>query len=302
MSNEPVLVVGGTGHLGGQVVDALQQRGKQVRALVRPTSEASKLEAKGVEVVRGDMLDKRSLAAAMSGVDAVVSTAAGYTRRNKNATEIDTVGQANLAEAAADTDVRRFVLTSILTCDLTPQVSHFWHKKLAEDALERYEVPFVALRPGAFLDMVTQMGGDPFAKKRLMWFGTASVPLTFVLTSDQARYLAEAVDADVQDGERIDIGWQRPVSMHDIAEIASRLLGEQIKVRAVPTVLVKALTTAVGLVVPGVADMGAMLAWFETGKYVADTTRQEQVFGHVPTPEEAVSDFVRRLGHVPASA
>ena len=302
MSNEPVLVVGGTGHLGGQVVDALQQRGKQVRALVRPTSEASKLEAKGVEVVRGDMLDKRSLAAAMSGVDAVVSTAAGYTRRNKNATEIDTVGQANLAEAAADTDVRRFVLTSILTCDLTPQVSRFWHKKLAEDALERYEVPFVALRPGAFLDMVTQMGGDPFAKKRLMWFGTASVPLTFVLTSDLARYLAEAVDADVQDGERIDIGWQRPVSMHDIAEIASRLLGEQIKVRAVPTVLVKALTTAVGLVVPGVADMGAMLAWFETGKYVADTTRQEQVFGHVPTPEEAVSDFVRRLGHVPASA
>ena len=302
MSNEPVLVVGGTGHLGGQVVDALQQRGKQVRALVRPTSEASKLEAKGVEVVRGDMLDKRSLAAAMSGVDAVVSTAAGYTRRNTNATEIDTVGQANLAEAAADTDVRRFVLTSILTCDLTPQVSHFWHKKLAEDALERYEVPFVALRPGAFLDMVTRMGGDPFAKKRLMWFGTASVPLTFVLTSDLARYLAEAVDADVQDGERIDIGWQRPVSMHDIAEIASRLLGEQIKVRAVPTVLVKALTTAVGLVVPGVADMGAMLAWFETGKYVADTTRQEQVFGHVPTPEEAVSDFARRLGHVPASA
>ena len=302
MSHEPVLVGGGTGHLGGQVVDALQQRGKQVRALVRPTSEASKLEAKGVEVVRGDMLDKRSLAAAMSGVDAVVSTAAGYTRRNKNATEIDTVGQANLAEAAADTDVRRFVLTSILTCDLTPQVSHFWHKKLAEDALERYEVPFVALRPGAFLDMVTRMGGDPFAKKRLMWFGTASVPLTFVLTSDLARYLAEAVDADVQDGERIDIGWQRPVSMHDIAEIASRLLGEQIKVRAVPTVLVKALTTAVGLVVPGVADMGAMLAWFETGKYVADTTRQEQVFGHVPTPEEAVSDFARRLGHVPASA
>lgn len=187
MSNEPVLVVGGTGFLGGQVVDALQQRGRNVRALVRPTSDASKLETKGVEVVRGDMLDRRSLVAAMDGVDAVVSTAAGYTRRNKNATENDTVGQANLAEAASDAGVRRFVLTSILTCDLTPHVSHFWHKKLAEDALERYEVPFVALRPGAFLDMVTQMGGDPFAKKRLMWFGTTTAPLTFVLTSDVAR-------------------------------------------------------------------------------------------------------------------
>lgn len=301
MSNKAVLVIGGTGDLGGQVVDALQQRGKQVRALVRPTSDASKLEAKNVEVVRGDMLDRRSLAAAMDGADAVVSTAAGYTRRDKNATEIDTVGQANLAEAAADAGVRRFVLTSILTCDLTPHVSHFWHKKLAEDALERYEVPFVALRPGAFLDMVTQMGGDPFAKKRLMWFGTTTVPLTFVLTADVARYLGEAVDADVQDGARIDIGWTRPVSMREIAQIASRLLGEEVKVRSVPAVVVKALTTVAGLVVPGVSDLGAMLGWFETGKYIADTTRQAAVFGHVPTPEEAVADFARRLGHTPAT-
>ena len=41
MSNEgPVLVVGGTGMLGGKVVSALQAGGKQVRALVRPGSDA----------------------------------------------------------------------------------------------------------------------------------------------------------------------------------------------------------------------------------------------------------------------
>ena len=32
----PVVVVGGTGMLGGQVVTALLSRGKRVRALVRP--------------------------------------------------------------------------------------------------------------------------------------------------------------------------------------------------------------------------------------------------------------------------
>jgi uncharacterized protein YbjT (DUF2867 family) len=57
MTNAPVLVVGGTGYLGGQVIDALLNRGKNVRALVRPTSDASGLEAKGVEIVRGDVLD-----------------------------------------------------------------------------------------------------------------------------------------------------------------------------------------------------------------------------------------------------
>jgi uncharacterized protein YbjT (DUF2867 family) len=67
---KPVLVVGATGHVGGKVVDELLARGKSVRALVRPSSDASKLEAKGVEIARGDMLDLDSLIAAMTGADA----------------------------------------------------------------------------------------------------------------------------------------------------------------------------------------------------------------------------------------
>src|SRR5918997_325585 len=187
----PVLVVGGTGFLGRQVVTELLSRGKRVRALVRPASEAKTLEQAGAEIARGDMMDPASLLRAMDGADAVVSTAAGYTRHRKGDTdEIDIVGNRNLADAASQAGVRRYVLTSILTCDQTPQVPHFWHKKLAEDQLEQAGVPFVALRPGAFLDMITQMGGgDPFAKRRLMWFGDASIPLTFVLTSDLAGYL-----------------------------------------------------------------------------------------------------------------
>lgn len=295
--DQPVLVVGATGFLGGKVVDELLSRGKSVRALVRHGSDAGTLAAKGVEIARGDMLDLDSLVRAMTGADAVISTAAGYTRRDRNALLIDTVGNANLAEAAGQASVRRFVLTSILTCDQTPDVSHFWHKKLAEDKLEALGVPFVALRPGAFLDQITQMGGDPFEKKRLTWLGTTSVPLTSVLTSDLAGYLAAAVDATVADGERIDIGWDRPVSMGGVADIATRLLGEQIRVRSVPAGLIRGVAAVVGRFVPMVKDLGAMVAWFETGRYVADTTRQAEVFGPVPTAEDAVARFATMLGH-----
>ncbi|HYO02233.1 MAG TPA: SDR family oxidoreductase [Mycobacterium sp.] len=292
-----VLVVGATGFLGGQVVDQLLSRGKSVRALVRPSSDATALESKGVEIARGDMLDLDSLVEAMTGVDAVISTAAGYTKRNKNATAIDTTGNANLAIAAERARVRRFVLTSILTSDQTPQVSHFWHKKLAEDALERNDVPFVALRPGAFLDQVTQMSGDPFEKKRLISFGTKTVPQTFVLTPDLAALLAAAVDADVRPGERIDIGWTRPVSMQEIADIAARRVGAKIRVRAIPVRLLRAITAVIGVAVPGLKDMGAMFSWIETGRYVADVSRQEEVFGPAPTPEDAVARFAAQLGH-----
>ncbi len=294
---EPVLVVGATGSLGGQVVDRLLDRGKKVRALVRPSSDAGKLEAKGVEIARGDMLDLDSLVAAMTGAAAVITTAAGYTGKNKNAHEIDTRGNANLAIAASKTGVPRFVLTSILTSDQTPGVPHFWHKKLAEDKLEELNVPFVALRPGAFFDQIARLGGDPFEKGRIIWLGSKSVPLTFVLTSDLATYLAEAVDADIADGERIEIGWTRPISMREGAELASRLANKKIRVLSLPTGLLLRIGKISGKSGSRMSDMGAMAAWFETGRYVANTSRQAELFGPAPTPEDAVARFAARLGH-----
>ncbi|MDQ4501754.1 NAD(P)H-binding protein [Sinomonas sp. ASV322] len=297
MNSSPVLVVGGTGFVGGQVVRALQDRGKSVRALVRPASDASRLETAGVEIAPGDMMDFDSLMRAMEGVDAVVTTAAGYTRHSKGDTaEIDVTGNRNLADAAARAGVHRFVLTSILTCDQTPDLPHFWHKKLMEDRLEQQQVPFVALRPGAFLDGILRFGGDPFAKGRLSSFGSPGTRLTYVLTADVAAYLAAAVDADIAAGERIDIGWDRAVSMRDVADISSKLLGRPITVRSGPSGLMRTAGRVLGPVVPMARDMGSMLAWFETGRYVADTTRQAQVFG-VPTAEDAIARFITGLGH-----
>jgi uncharacterized protein YbjT (DUF2867 family) len=156
----------------------------------------------------------------------------------------------------------------------------------------------VSLRPGAFLDMITLMpGGDPFAKGRLMWAGDPTIPLTYVLTSDLAGYLADAVDAPGVDGERIDIGWDRPVSMREIAKIAGDLLGQPVRVLAVPSGVLNPATAVVGRLNPMVKDLGAMLRWFQTGRYCADTTRQGEVFGPVPTAEEAIARLLRSLGH-----
>jgi uncharacterized protein YbjT (DUF2867 family) len=299
--NAPVLVVGGTGMLGGQVVTELLSRGKRVRALVRPASDAAGLEGAGVEIARGDMMDPASLLLAMDGADAVISTAAGYTRHSKGDTdEIDRTGNRNLADAASQTGIRRFVLTSILTCDQTPQVPHFWHKKLAEDRLEELGVPFVSLRPGAFLDMITRMG-DPFAKRRLMWAGSPTTPLTYVLTQDVAGYLADAVDAPGVDGQRIDIGWDRPVSMKEIAEISGQLLGQPIRVRSVPASVINIAAAVVGRFSPMVNDVAAMIRWMQTGRYVADPSRQREVFGQVPTAEEAIARLLQSLRHTIAA-
>lgn len=128
-----------------------------------------------------------------------------------------------------------------------------------------------------------------------MWFGK-TVPLTFVLTPDLAGYLADAVDAKAADGDRIDIRWDRPISMQGVADIATRLLGQPIKVRSVAAGLLRTISTVVGTFAPGFEHMGNMVAWFETGKYVAHRTRQAEVFDNPPTAEDAVAR-ARALGH-----
>jgi hypothetical protein len=40
-----------------------------------------------------------------------------------------------------------------------------------------------------------------------------------------------------------------------------------------------------------------MIDWFQTGRYVADTRRQREVFGVVPTAEDAIGRYVTALGH-----
>src|SRR3970040_1307845 len=70
------LVTGATGFLGSHIVERLMQRGDDVRALVRPSSDTRLLREWGVELVNGDVTQPDSLLAAMSGIEAVYHTAA----------------------------------------------------------------------------------------------------------------------------------------------------------------------------------------------------------------------------------
>ena len=179
------------------------------------------------------MLDLDSLVVAMTGTAAVITTAAGYTGKNKNAHEIDTRGNANLAVAASKAGVSRFVLTSILTSDQTPKCRISGTRSSPRTSSKDSASRSSRCVPETFFDQIAQIGGDPFEKGRIIWLGSKSVPLTFVLTSDVATYLAEAVDADIAAGERIDLGWTRPISMREGAALASRLANKETRRSAV---------------------------------------------------------------------
>jgi uncharacterized protein YbjT (DUF2867 family) len=63
-----ILVIGGTGNVGGALVGELLKRGTNVRVLARKHPGEGNLPA-GVEAAIGDLLDPVSLRKALLGVD-----------------------------------------------------------------------------------------------------------------------------------------------------------------------------------------------------------------------------------------
>jgi nucleoside-diphosphate-sugar epimerase len=148
---------------------------------------------------------------------------------------------------------------------------------------------------------VMRLMGSGIAKGRLLSIGSPAVPLTYVLSADVARCLAEAMDAEGVEGERIDIGWNRPLSMGEVARISSDVLGREIRVRTVPWWLLNLVLGAVGRFSGQAADIREMVRYFQSGRYVADVARQREAFGHVPTAEEGVARWLREAALAPAA-
>ena len=70
-----VLVTGGTGLLGNNLIRRLVERGDQVRALARGSSDPRPLAGLPIEIARGELSDPAALAAAADGVECVVHAA-----------------------------------------------------------------------------------------------------------------------------------------------------------------------------------------------------------------------------------
>ena len=67
-----VAIIGGTGFVGGYIVDALVRDGHQVAALVRPGSESKLRRDEAVSAVSGDLASREALDRLVEGCDAAV--------------------------------------------------------------------------------------------------------------------------------------------------------------------------------------------------------------------------------------
>jgi uncharacterized protein YbjT (DUF2867 family) len=214
-----ILVTGGTGKVGSEVIKELCKRDVQVRALIRK-QEASTTLPEGVEAVVGDLLDPIAVQRALDGVDKLYLL---------NAVVPDEVTQGLIVyDLAKKMKLSHVVYHSVFRVDEFKDVPHFASKIVIEAALRHFDVPFTIIRPNYFFQ------NDLSLKGALTGAGLYPMPLgtpgiSAVDVRDIAEATAIALTTDDHYGKTYNLVGPEPLSGVTAASIWSGLLGKEVR-------------------------------------------------------------------------
>ncbi|WP_328604545.1 NAD(P)H-binding protein [Amycolatopsis sp. NBC_00345] len=210
------LVLGATGHVGGEVARQLHQRGEAVRALVRDPAKAKAKLPDGVDVVQGDLERPDTLKAAMADVTAVFLV--------NRMREIG-AGVKVLADAG-----RLVFLSSASVIDDVAEQANFIGQAHAvvEDAIRASGTRWTFLRPGGFatntLGWAPQIRGSDVLEGA---YGDQAQPL--IHEADIAAVAVRALTEDGHDGARHLLSGPAPISQADQVAAIGAALGRPLR-------------------------------------------------------------------------
>jgi uncharacterized protein YbjT (DUF2867 family) len=267
-----VLVVGATGVLGSKIVQLLRERDERVRCLVRPRSDASVLEALGAEAVRGDLLEPPTLRAACTGVATVISTATAISRLlagmgGPSLEQVDDHGVGNLVAAAEEAGVQRFVYLSYAGVERGLGFPLERAKVANEERLRRSPMREVIVRPDGFQDLhLSPTARFDVAGGKVEILGRGDTRQRFVATDDVAQ-LVVALALEPDPPALVEVGGPDALSRNEIADLAEKISGRELKRRHMPRPAVRLATRLLARPKPALASvfgLGLLMDLHET--------------------------------------
>lgn len=249
-----ILVAGGSGRLGREVVAGLLARGQRVSVLSRNrTAARSNLPAE-VELVAGDVT--APLDRACEGVDVVVSAVTGFGPGGAGTRRVDESGNANLIRTAEAAGVRRFVLVSMHGAAPDHPMELMRRKFAAEQVLRATALDWRIVRPTVFAELWAEIIGRPVVGGRpATVFGRGDNPINFVAVTDVAAAVVSAALEPELSRRTIPVGGPENVRLNDLVGLVGDVAGRQPRVRHVPVPALRALTALTRPVRPDIAGL-----------------------------------------------
>lgn len=222
MAKPLILSVGADGRFAGMVVPELVRRGARVRGLVHQAENADKARANGAtEVAVADLHDRRSLEAALMGVERVFYLSPVFQHD-----EVE-LGR-GFVEAAKAAGVRRIVFSSIIHPVLSALENHIV-KGPVENAVLNSGLDYTFLHPAILFQNYTAVWPSVVETGTFAEPYSAEQPMSRVDYRDVAEAAAIALTEDRLLYGTFELCAEGNLDRHGVATLMGEVLGREIK-------------------------------------------------------------------------
>ena len=261
-STPRVLLTGATGYIGLRLRPLLEQRKYRVRCLARKPERLQHRLAQSTEVVSGDVLDRRSLDAALAGID--VAYYLVHLMTAPNFEEQDRAAAANFASAAQAAGLERIIYLGGLGVDSEPTLSphlrsrHEVGRILRESGIETIEFrASVVIGAGSLsFELMRSLADRLPVMICPRWLATPTQPIA---VEDVLAYLIAAIDLPCGKSRVFEIGSTEVATYGGLIQEYARQRGMRRWLISVPILTPYLSSLWLGLVTPATADVGRHL-------------------------------------------
>jgi len=213
-----ILVTGGTGMVGSEIVRLLSQQGVVARALVRNPSKAKELP--GITWVAGDLSKPETLASAFDGVQTLFLISSIHQ---------DTVAvQHNAIEAARNAGVKHIVkLSAFGASDHSKAPICLWHYQI-EKEMQASGMDWTILRPHHFMQNLLGQA-EYILDDGVVYSASGDGKIPYIDARDIAAVAAVTLTKPGHEGKKYVITGSEALSYRDATEIIGKTIGKQLR-------------------------------------------------------------------------
>jgi uncharacterized protein YbjT (DUF2867 family) len=241
-----LLIVGGTGTLGRQIVLQALTKGYPVRCMVRNFRKANFLKEWGVELVYGDLTRPETLPPCFKGISAVIDASTSRPNELESLKTVDWDGKRCLIEVAKAANIKRFIFFSAQNVEQFENIPLMKLKYGIEKQLESSGIPYTIFRLTGFYQGLIEQYAIPILDDFDIWITNENTYIAYMNTQDIAKFSIRSLQISQTINQTFILSGLKGWVSSEIITMCEQFAGRQARVKRVPLILLKLLSSFLG--------------------------------------------------------